>query len=632
MKGLEVKLAKSETLSKDVTAAMQKSQAERDLELQMLQEKQSYLAELEKTTGQPIPMGFIRGQAAAIERRYQNSLSNQQAKLALLQGDRQQKLDAAKFLYDANRNNLSDTLSFYKETAPQNIGTHIDETTGTMYVVTKNPLTGEVSTINAGNVGAGKKYTSTSIQTDPVTNQMLFIGVKPDGSIETTPLTQGGEKPLSSADRLKYAQDMVANSGYTISMEDALKQIDQAQGSAVIAGTSGNRPDRNNNPLNIKVPSAGLQEAIKRYGDAGLTIDPSPATDGGQFLKFSSPEAGFKAAETLLSMPLYNNLSVDAAMRKWSGGGYGSEVSPSIPRGAMMSSLSQSQKQRLISDMSVREGFTGSVAGGSLGPAQSTTTPTGQTFDQYLQMKQEEAGQSFTPQKVEQLRQEFDDAATKATEITTGLRTAASNLVYSLPTEAAKKQLVGEVNKLIAKGDYKGAENKLKTVAISTLKGEEKTEYNVSRAVASGMNTVDKKIQQLKSDGQTAGIYKNAIESAKPYANISKNQKWVELVSAIQGTQAQYRNDLYGASLTDNELEMSNSFFIDPAQDSLSTMLTKSQGLRDLSERVSRRIINQKLGIDDNAEMAGTSRPSLDSFVAGAENTAQSSINPKFIR
>ncbi len=92
-----------------------------------------------------------------------------------------------------------------------------------------------------------------------------------------------------------------------------------------------NRPTRNNNPGNIKVPSGGISVARERYGDPNATIDPVAATDGGQFIKFSNPEAGFRAMGTLLKSGVYSGLSVDAALKKWSNNGYGSEIVGSSP-------------------------------------------------------------------------------------------------------------------------------------------------------------------------------------------------------------------------------------------------------------------------------------------------------------
>lgn len=126
-----------------------------------------------------------------------------------------------------------------------------------------------------------------------------------------------------------------------------------------------NRADRNNNPTNIKVPNGGLIVAKQRYSDPNVSVDPVPASDGGQFLKFSTPEIGKQATSTLLKDPLYQNLTVDKAMKTWSGGGYGGEIAPDIAH-KTVGQLSPDEMNTLTQGMTQREGGT-SVQG---------TTPT----------------------------------------------------------------------------------------------------------------------------------------------------------------------------------------------------------------------------------------------------------------
>lgn len=542
---LEGYITSNQELMKEIAGYMKPTQEEKDW-------KQAYINTTERISGQPIQMAFIRGQQAVQDRKYQ-------AQLALLQGERKDKLDAAKFLYDANRNNLSDTISLYKSTAPENIGTHIDEATGTMYVVTKNPLTGEVSTMNAGNVGAGKKYTSTSIQTDPVTNQMLFVGVKPDGSIETKALTQGGEKPLSSADRLKYAQDIVTNSGYTVTMEDALKQIDQAQG-AVSAGTSGNRPDRNNNPLNIKVPAAGLEEAVRRYGDSGVSIDPVPATDGGYFLKFSSPESGMRAAETLLSSSVYSGLSVDVAMRKWSGGGYGAEVSPSIPATATIGSLSPSQRHQLVSDMAKREGFTGSIGTGSTGaPAQILDKSPYQNAAQILRA--------------------------------------------SLP-EAQSKQVGISLNQALNTGNADQAKSVILSAAITALPADQQNKA-FGRAVAiDELSVIQKALDEFIANGGNTGLIEGTVDGIAKRIGKTSNPKLTAIGNQIQAAIVAYRSAVSGAAFTESEKDQYEGMFPSTGNTpELNQALISS--LSDTFRRNQDSVLSQKIGAENYKKIFG---------------------------
>lgn len=117
-----------------------------------------------------------------------------------------------------------------------------------------------------------------------------------------------------------------------------------------MAGGSGNRPQRNNNPLNIK--SSGTTSAYQ-----GVTgTDPTPAADGGQFLTFASPTDGLNAAKKLITSGAYQNLSVDAALKRWSGNGYGADIVPDL-QGKKMSDLTPSQLDQLIQKMAAREGF-----------------------------------------------------------------------------------------------------------------------------------------------------------------------------------------------------------------------------------------------------------------------------------
>ncbi len=118
-----------------------------------------------------------------------------------------------------------------------------------------------------------------------------------------------------------------------------------------------NRADRNNNPTNIKVPQGGLLEAKKRYGDENLSVDPSPASDGGQFLKFSSPDKGFQATSTLLKLG-YSDMPVDAALKRWSGNGYGGDVAPDLAS-KKIADLNPDEMSTLTQSMAKREGYTG---------------------------------------------------------------------------------------------------------------------------------------------------------------------------------------------------------------------------------------------------------------------------------
>jgi len=79
---------------------------------------------------------------------------------------------------------------------------------------------------------------------------------------------------------------------------------------------------RNSNPLNMKLGSG-----TRRYVETGAAgISDIIPKDGGRFLKFESPERGFRAAVELLRMSPYDDLELDEALRKWSNSGYAAEI------------------------------------------------------------------------------------------------------------------------------------------------------------------------------------------------------------------------------------------------------------------------------------------------------------------
>lgn len=129
-------------------------------------------------------------------------------------------------------------------------------------------------------------------------------------------------------------------------------------GLELLSTSGGDRSDRNNNPLNIKASSY-----TSGFGGV-LGMEQSPASDGGNFLVFDSPEAGFAAAQELWrNGSSYQNVSVDTALSRWSGGGYGGEIAQSVgidpTRDAQ--SLSNEELHLLQQAMAKQEGFSGTT-------------------------------------------------------------------------------------------------------------------------------------------------------------------------------------------------------------------------------------------------------------------------------
>lgn len=110
------------------------------------------------------------------------------------------------------------------------------------------------------------------------------------------------------------------------------------------------RAQRNNNPLNIKISN------FTKNFEGVVGTDSKPAADGGKFITFNSPQAGFNAGVKLLKTPGYLNLDVDKAMKRWSNNGYGVDVAPQFA-GRKIKDLSDEELQTLIQLMAKREGY-----------------------------------------------------------------------------------------------------------------------------------------------------------------------------------------------------------------------------------------------------------------------------------
>jgi hypothetical protein len=119
--------------------------------------------------------------------------------------------------------------------------------------------------------------------------------------------------------------------------------------------------ERNQNPLNIK--RGGATEYLIKEG---IATPGSEAKDGGNFLKFNSAEEGLEAGKKLLfDSSVYRNLTVDAAMKKWSNGAYGGNIAPQLAM-KTVGSLNQQERDILVKAIIRAEGS------GSVGPKSTT--------------------------------------------------------------------------------------------------------------------------------------------------------------------------------------------------------------------------------------------------------------------
>lgn len=107
----------------------------------------------------------------------------------------------------------------------------------------------------------------------------------------------------------------------------------------------GNLGQRNNNPLNITYGRSTRKWVDERKAEIN--------NNSHKFLKFYCEEDGWQAAKDLLKGS-YSEISLEYAMRKWSGGGYGQEISKTHKK---ISEMTDEEFEQLVQNMAKREGW-----------------------------------------------------------------------------------------------------------------------------------------------------------------------------------------------------------------------------------------------------------------------------------
>lgn len=325
---------------------------------------------------------------------------------------------------------------------------------------------------------------------------------------------------LSLKDRLTLAFQLI-DRGEASSIDEALAKInsDSSGFDTDGFGEPGQpRGVRNNNPGNIKVPAGGLEEAIRRYGDPNVTVDPSPAADGGYFLKFSDPTIGFNAIGKLLDVG-YKNLTVDAAMKRWSNNGYDSEIVPNIPKGKTIGQLSSKERTDLTNAMIRREG----------------SVPTNISI---------KTGGAISEQQAKALR-------AGVTALTVGL------------TDKDQTFTRAEINRQVNGGNLRGAKEFLIATALGSMPAAEQTQVVGRFQAIDALNTVKRELDAFTQAGGNINQLTGNLEKLGQKFGVSTNPQLSSIATKIQAALIEYRRAISGAAFTDAEMAQYKQLFPD---------------------------------------------------------------------
>lgn len=256
----------------------------------------------------------------------------------------------------------------------------------------------------------------------------------------------------------------------------------------------------NNNPLNVKMGLATAHNVTS--GDAVVS---NAATDGGNFLKFKDPQTGKKAAQDLLfNSDTYKSMTVNDAMKKWSGGGYDGSIQPELAD-KKISDLSPLEQQTLIATMAGRENASNKPATlGSLKGGYKVVQPTPPTSTENTQTpKKTLAGKIIGD--VKNVGIGFAKRAESSVQGLTDIVTA--------PIVATEKGAVGLVSKKIAEEAFPTEKRAGDLVPDKDLqeKGTAQKVGGITEQVAELLATPEASIDKLGMSGLTDLAQKGLI-------------------------------------------------------------------------------------------------------------------------
>jgi len=178
------------------------------------------------------------------------------------------------------------------------------------------------------------------------------------------------------------------------------------------------------------------------------------------------------------------------------------------------------------------------------------------------------------------------------------LNTQFNNVIIGLYKEftgAETEATTATFNSYLANGDYEKANSYLDTLAIQSLTGTQKTNLSNIETATIQSNDAIALINGLQFSNMS--YYKSLLESNKKYADLSKDQEWVEIAQSIESAQAELRRYYYGTAVTDSEMYTAKNLFIDVSNDDFNTVMTKLDGIADLADSTRRRMLDEKRGI-----------------------------------
>lgn len=223
------------------------------------------------------------------------------------------------------------------------------------------------------------------------------------------------------------------------------------------------------------------------------------------------------------------------------------------------------------------------------------------TFDQFKAQREQEMRMSITPEAAKQQYGEYE----KGQESIRSVLSAISRGKYDNLEQ--KSEFVAQANEAARSGDLAALESIAEQVAMKSLSESRRSNVSIAMNLVEAYTSGQQLLSSFSSDpGFRTGKLKSIIEKAKKSGSFDADPRYTQLEQLLTTFQNEYRNNLFGASLTPQEMAEANKAIIDISTDTPRTAWDKMANAVKIQRFISEAAIADALGMP---------RPSLANYM-----------------
>lgn len=168
------------------------------------------------------------------------------------------------------------------------------------------------------------------------------------------------------------------------------------------------------------------------------------------------------------------------------------------------------------------------------------------------------------------------------------------NIVLSGLPKYEQERVTQRFNEYVNSGNTGAAQKLVNDLAVNGMTAEQKNRFTGFGIITNVFDNVAKLEQDFAATNP--GVYRTLLEQTKPFAQISTDPRWQKYVSQVQGAVNAYRNEIFGASLTGNELKAANISLPDWNRDNYQTIQSKLFAMRQYANGVRESVLRDTTG------------------------------------